>query len=149
MKRHKIQGFTLLELLVSVTILAVLTAIAVTSYTSINKRGRNAKRKTDLEQIRSALEMYRADNGYYPSTGAPYFNNADNLSTVLVSTYMPAIPTDPKNVNPSLYMYKATNASGGKYYGYCMSALLESEDPANDPCTPWSSGGHNVSVKNP
>lgn len=149
MKRRAPNGFTLLELLVSVTILAVLTAIAITSYASINKRGRDAKRKTDLEQVRSALEMYRADNGYYPSTGAPYFTNVTNLSTDLVSTYMPAIPTDPKNVSPSIYMYKATNASGGKYYGYCLSALLESEDPSNDPCIPWASGNHNFSLKNP
>lgn len=142
----KSRGFTLIEVLVSATIISVLTAIGVVSYTNINKRSRDTKRKSDMEQIRSALEMYRADNGWYPSTGAPYYTDASNLSSDLVSSYMSAIPVDPKNASPSVYKYKATNPSGGKYYGYCLSALLESEDPS-DTCTPW--GTQNYGVKNP
>lgn len=140
------RGFTLIEVLVAVTIIAVLISIGVVSYSSINRRSRDAKRKGDVEQLRSALEMYRADNSSYPNIGSGAWANASGLATVLVSTYLPAIPSDPKSTQT--YRYKATNLSGGNYYGYCMSALLESEDP-NDTCTPDTTNSHNYGVKSP
>jgi len=60
------KGFTLIELLVAMTIVAVLMGLALISYQGARKIARDGKRKTDLEQIRGALEMYRADNGEYP-----------------------------------------------------------------------------------
>ena len=140
------KGFTLIEVLVAVTIIAVLVSIGVVSYTSINKRSRDAKRKGDIEQIRSALEMYRADIGYYPNTGSGSWADASGLSTVLVSTYIPVVPSDPKSAQT--YRYKATSLSGSNYYGYCMSALIESEDPL-DTCTPDATNLHNYGVKSP
>ena len=128
------------------TIIAILTSIGVVSYSSVNKRSRDAKRKGDVEQLRSALEMSRADNGYYPNTGSGSWNDASGLSTSLVSTYLPVIPSDPKSAQT--YRYEATNLSGGNYYGYCMSALIESEDP-DDTCTPDDGSNHNYGVKSP
>jgi len=138
------QGFTLIEILVVVTIIAILTAIGIVSYSSINKRSRDAKRKSDIEQMRSALEMYRAENGYYVDAGSGVFTEASNLAGALVSTYLPAIPSDPKT--GVSYWYKATDVSGVKYYGYCLSANLESENPP-DTCTPYTA--YNYGVKNP
>jgi len=60
------KGFTLIELLVAMTIVAVLMGLALISYQGARKIARDGKRKTDLEQIRGALEMYRADEGEYP-----------------------------------------------------------------------------------
>lgn len=140
------KGFTLIEVLVAVTIIAVLVSIGVVSYSSVNKRSRDAKRKGDVEQMRSALEMYRADNSYYPNTGSGAWADASGLSTVLVSSYLPTIPSDPKSTQT--YRYKATNLSGGNYYGYCISSLIESED-SNDTCTPDTTNLHNYGVKSP
>src|SRR5689334_21031650 len=96
-KRNMQQGFTLLEVLVSATIITVLTVIGVVSYGSVNKRSRDVKRKSDIEQIRSALEMYRSDNGGYPAVNTSSFGNASALDAGgLVSTYMPSIPADPQ-----------------------------------------------------
>ena len=53
------KGFTLIELLIAVSIIAILISIGVVSYGSVNKRSRDAKRKGDIEQLRSGLEMYR------------------------------------------------------------------------------------------
>lgn len=136
------KGFTLIEILVAVTIIAVLVSIGVVSYASINKRSRDAKRKGDVEQLRSALEMYRADIGSYPNTGSGSWTDASGLDIAgtnpaddLVPTYFPAIPSDPKSTQT--YRYRATNLSGANYYGYCLTAYLESQEE-NDTCTPDS-----------
>ena len=134
---QNLRGFTLIEILVAATILAVLAAIGLVSYGKINQRSRDSKRKSDVEQLRSALEMYRLDN----------WTDTSGLSTPLVSTYMPAIPSDPKTTQ--VYRYKATNVSGGNYYGYCLSALLESEADPAETCTADTINSHNYGVKSP
>lgn len=140
-----ISGFTLVELLIAVSIIGILVAIGTVSYSTVNKQSRDTKRKSDMEQIRSALEMYRADNGYYPSAGCAAascgFYNASVLP--LTPTYLPAIPTNPKGRE---YRYQPSQRSGGNYYAYCLSALLESENPA-DTCAPDT--GDNYGLKNP
>lgn len=140
-------GFTLIEVLVAATIIAILTAVGMVSYTNINKRSRDTKRRSDMEQIRSALEMYRADNGSYPNTGGGSWSDTSNLSGTLVSSYMSAIPSDPKSATQT-YRYQATNLVSGNYYGYCLSSLLESENPS-DTCTPDTVNTHNYGLKSP
>ncbi len=138
-------GFTLMELLITVSIIAILISIGIASYSTINKQSRDTKRKSDIEQIRSALEMYRADNSAYPNIGSGGWTAASDLSTALASTYILAIPSDPKGATQP-YMYKATDISNGVYYGYCLSALLETENPT-DTCTPYT--GQSYGIKNP
>lgn len=135
----KKNGFTLIEILVTITIIAVLLAVAMVSYTSINKRSRDARRRSDVEQLRSALEMYRADNGNYPNTGAEYLRATDTSLSTLLTTYLSPMPVDPIQSSGSdgnSYWYKpiscATNC-----YGYCILSYLEQETSAvaNSNCT--------------
>lgn len=151
--RKRLQGFSLVELLITVSIIAILISIGIASYATINKQSRDTKRKGDLEQIRAALEMYRANNGYYPSAGTGSWVVASSatdalvgLTPALVSTYIPVVPTDPKSSQS--YMYIATNASSGNYYGYCVSAQMESENPP-DTCTATLPTNHTYGLKNP
>ncbi len=141
------KGFTLIEILVVATIIAVLTALSIVSYTNINKRSRDTKRKSDIEQLRSALEMYRSDNGFYPNVGSGGWTDAANLGAGLVPTYIAGIPADPKSPT-QVYRFQAKNFVSGNYYGYCLSGLIESETPTNT-CTPDTVNGHNYGVKNP
>jgi type II secretory pathway pseudopilin PulG len=116
---------------------------------SINRNARDAKRRGDIEQIRSALELYRSDYGYYPAVGGGGWIlasalNTGNVATGLVDTYLPSIPSDPKGAaNP--YRYNATNLSAGRYYGYCLSALTEGVN--SNSCTPYA--GYTYGTKNP
>ncbi|MFH0749862.1 MAG: prepilin-type N-terminal cleavage/methylation domain-containing protein [Candidatus Gottesmanbacteria bacterium] len=141
------QGFTLMEILVAISIIAVLTAIGIVSYTSINKNARNAKRRSDIEQMRSALELYRSDFGYYPAVNTGGLNAASNLVGV-IDAYMSSIPTDPKAVDYNYpYAYQATDLSGSQYYGYCIAAIMETSSTDTSVCSVGS--GYNYSRKNP
>jgi general secretion pathway protein G len=137
MKNNK-KAFTLIELLVATTIIAVLIAIGTVSYSSVSRKSRDTKRRSDVEQIRAALEMYRADIGSYPF-----------LELELVdSSYIPKIPVGPKS---DVYFYTPTNVASGVYYGYTVQSTLEGYTaptvaPENT-CTP--TGTYNYCMKNP
>lgn len=111
----KKRGFTLIELLVTMAIISVLAAIGLTSYAFSQKRARDARRRADLESVRSALEIYRADN---PATGYPN-TNYSGLSASLIPNYISVMPLDPKNVSPYTYTY----AGGGNTYTLCANRL--------------------------
>lgn len=111
----KKKGFTLLELLVVISIIAVLLAISASAFLSARATSRDAKRKTDLEQVRSALELYKADNGSYPTnTGT-----VGSVLTGLVSPtqYISKLPSDP---GLNSYYYMSLNTGG-----YALCAALE------------------------
>ncbi|MCX7881308.1 MAG: type II secretion system protein GspG [Patescibacteria group bacterium] len=120
------KSFTLIEILVVATIIVLLASGGIVSYSQFLKQSRDAKRKADLEQIKAALEMYRSNNGYYPSG-----NSVSNLSILTGSPkYIESIPQDPR---PSLYKYDydaipsgCNNVSPNYCYDYNLGAKLES-----------------------
>lgn len=119
-------GFTLIELLVAATILSILAAIGLVSFNSANVRARDGKRRADLEQGRSALELYRSDIGYYPKSYS--LSNASwnaVISIIGAAGYLNATTmTDPKNVAP--YQYEYSSDASGKNYQVC--ATLEATE---------------------
>jgi general secretion pathway protein G len=107
------RGFTLIELLVVIAIIGILISVGSVSYLRAVRLSRDSKRKTDLEQIRQALETYRSENGVYPST-----------TTDLVSDYITILPTDPKEGS---YTYTPDTTTT-----YTLCATLET---VTDPLT--------------
>jgi len=69
-KLNQQRAFTLLELLVVISIIGILIALGVTSYITAQRRTRDAKRKADLETVRQGLVLYRQDNGDYGNFSA-------------------------------------------------------------------------------
>jgi general secretion pathway protein G len=114
MTTHKQKGFTLIEILVSATIIAVLTAIGLVSFSIANRNARDAKRKADLEQVRAALEIYRSDNTSYPASA-----NFDTMIGVIASYTTSANVADPKGTAP--YVYRYTQAGSGASYTLCAT----------------------------
>ena len=78
-------GFTLLELLVVMTIIGILAAIAVPALRDSPKRAMEATLRADLFTFRSVLDQYKGDKGNYPP----------DLETLIKDGYMRKIPIDP------------------------------------------------------
>ncbi len=128
----KSRGFTLIELMVAFTIIAVLSAIGLVVYSSVLKQGRDSKRQSDLRSIQSAVEQYFADQFYYPS--AITFNGG--ALSAGGKTYLNTVPVDPLNSNA--YSYVPTSS------GYCIYANLENASPGK-PTACTGSGNFAVS----
>lgn len=118
------KGFTLVELLVVVTIIAILASIGMVVYGNVQKSARLAKRVTDLKGIQMALELYRSDNEKYPiaTSWRSECGNGGNIApdeviSGLVPKYLQSFPADPrmdKTGNTSCYMY-ISNSDGNGY----------------------------------
>lgn len=102
------KAFTLVELLVALSIMALIMGLSLTAFDSTKKSARDGRRKTDIESIRSALEIYRSDNSVYPA----------NLN-LLTPNYMTALPTDP--VATQTYVYVPTCPSLCTSYTLCAT----------------------------
>lgn len=136
-------GFTLVELIIVIAIIAILITMSIASFGTITKRSRDTRRKSDIEQVRSALEAYRANNKFYPNTGSGSY--AEITTLPLEPAYISDIPDD---LNTTVhYYYKATNLVSGNYYGYCLSALVETVGTLATGCT--ANTGQNYTVSNP
>lgn len=125
-------AFTLIELLVVISIIGILLGLSIFGLQGARQSSRDAKRKSDLEMIRSGLEIFKADcDKYYvggslpsPLVGIPSYSS----SCLAANTYIAAIPTDPISAS---YSYSYTSTGTGATYILC--ATLENvPSPAMD-----------------
>lgn len=130
----KNKGFTLIELMVAMVIMAILVAMGTGSFMSSQKKSRDAKRKNDLRQVAVSMEAYYNDIGHYPLSdgsgtmkgcGAIGANNCtwgakwSNTSTTPETVYMYTLPSE--FVSGKIFYYK-TDAAGTYFALY---GLLE------------------------
>ena len=143
-KQQRTIGFTLIEMLVTVSIMVILMAIAVASFGSAQEQSRDAQRKTDLRTVEAALALYKNKYGSYPGAcngpttgGSPEFSGqvgstyaCDPSSTQyivgLAPEFIPALPVDMElNGTNSGYVY-AVNSEGSVYKFMALNTV-ESE----------------------
>lgn len=103
----KERAFTLVEILVVVTIIALLATFGAISYSQFIKQSRDARRRTDIEQIRASIEMYRSFDslGQYPTT--IQFGTGDIKDAT--ATYLSKVPNDPLPANTYYYLVLDSN----------------------------------------
>jgi general secretion pathway protein G len=87
------RGFTLLELMVVATLLVVLATIGLVQYKSGVTRAREGVLKTDLFNMRDAIDQYYADKGMYPGT----------LDELVSGGYLRKVPDDPFTMSSSTW----------------------------------------------
>ena len=107
------QGFTLVELLVTLSIMALIMGASLVAFNSSRAVARDGRRKADLEAVRSALELYRSDVGAYPA----------NL-TLLSPNYISTIPADP--VATQSYVYTPVCSTVCSTYTLCATLEIGS-----------------------
>ena len=85
MRRPSESGFTLLELLVVMTIIGILAAVAIPALRDSPQRAREAALRENLFTFRSTIDQFHGDKGYYPP----------DLQTLVTEGYIRSIPVDP------------------------------------------------------
>lgn len=111
--RIKQRGFTLLELLVVISLIGLLITIGSVSYTTGQKKSRDARRKGDMRAIQNGFEQFYAENLRYPKS-----------ETEGDSTVQGGLPQDPKNSGSYIYTFEYDVTDG---VSYCACGLLESD----------------------
>lgn len=106
LKKYYHKGFTLIEVMVVVVILGILAAIIVPKVMSRPDEAKITKVKADIENIESALELYKLDNGFYPTT--------DQGLSALVNEPT----TDPQPTNWHGYLKQEAKDPWGRPYQY-------------------------------
>lgn len=119
------RGFTLVELLVVISIIAILSVVGITVFSGVQKNARDAKRRGDIDAIAKALEQYKAQNGSYPvDNGCSNWNSlvwGNGLATgltALVPGYIASLPDDPRDVHNDV---NCSNNCAGEF-GECYSS---------------------------
>lgn len=125
------KGFTLIEILIVVAIIAILASIVIVGLGPAQQSGRDARRVTDLQSIQNGLELYYQQCGFYPSntqgsTNCPADSSNDfaGMATALKSSGVVGstnIPIDPSS--PHQTYYYASNGTS-----YTLGATLENSN---------------------
>jgi general secretion pathway protein G len=84
-RRRGSAGWTLIELVVVMTIITVLAALATVGAANAVRNSKEAVLREDLFRMRDAIDQYYADKGKYPS----------DLQALVTDQYMRAVPVDP------------------------------------------------------
>ena len=128
---RKSKGFTLIEVMVVVVILAILAAIIVPRILKRPEQARVVAARQDILGIQNALSLYKLDNGFYPSTSQGI--------QALVSK--PSGSPTPQNWAAGGYLKKLPLDPWGKQYRYLHPGKHSSVDI-------WSDGPPDSSDKN-
>ncbi|MFT7644809.1 MAG: prepilin-type N-terminal cleavage/methylation domain-containing protein [Candidatus Paceibacteria bacterium] len=144
--KKQIAGFTLIEIIVALSIVAILSSFLYASFSDAGAQSRDAQRRADLRILQSAVELYKNENGRYPAgcndpsdwngetgdwsgqIGSPGACIPANSQYIigLAPKYIPVLPTDPKLNGGSGYMY--TVDAEGMVYKIIAEDTVESEN---------------------
>lgn len=131
--KNKKKGFTLVELLVVISIISILTIVGISSFKTVQIKSRDTRRKNDLNSVSKALNMYYNDNGVFPYESLLNINSMIKTSGIgfsaevngTVVTYMVEMPIETTN-GVEEYSYLGTTGKSFKLF-----SNLENENDNN------------------
>lgn len=146
------RGFTLIELIIVITIIGILASVLMANFMTVRGKTRDAVRKKDLDQIRLALEAYRSDVNSYPTNAQmpACGNQLTSGTSPNIVVYMEKIPCDPLLASPTSYSYNRLTATR-----YTLSTCLENPNESGEgvtsdaSCSSSGFGGKRYTVTSP
>lgn len=135
-RRRFSSGFTLIEVMVVVVILAILAAIIVPKILHRPDQARNVAAKQDILAIQNAMDLYKLDNGFYPSTGQGIKALVTKSTTEpepqswATGGYLKQVPNDPWG---HVYHY----ANPGKHSDIDIFSYGSKNQPGKDEIGNW------------
>lgn len=127
--QNKQSGFSLIEIMVVVVILGILAALVVPKIVERPDDARIISAKQDVLSIQNAMELYKLDNGFYPTTDQSIMALVEKPTTNPVPNnwkkYLKSLPKDPWGreylyLNPGqhndidIFTYGPTGQPGGE-----------------------------------
>ena len=134
------RGFTLIEVMVVVAILAILATVVITNISDEPGKARIAKAKQDIRAIESALELYKLDNFNYPTTDQGLSALVESPATDPVAAnwkdggYLKRMPKDPWQRD---YLFLSPGENGGAAGDWPIDPLRVAEASCHEFCS-WS-----------
>lgn len=123
------KGFTIVELLIVVVVIAILAAITIVAFNGVQARARDARRGADTASIKKALMLYDNTYGGVPQpgpskyTGTNTYAGWDSSTSPTWLAFLNAdngkMPLDPTNSRPNA---DASNPTNRNYFYYCYNA---------------------------
>lgn len=126
----KQRGFTLIELLVVVAIIGILVGMVMIALNGAREKARDTQRKSDLRQLKSALELYHSDNQAYPievDFVAPS-TMTDAFQPATGTAYIRTIPSDPRLANGAPDYQFISDDTGDNYVLWAQLENLNDPD---------------------
>ena len=125
-----IKGFTLIELMIVVVVIAILTAVALPAYTNYVTRGKLAEAVSTLSDARVKMEQYFQDNRTYAPTAVLALNGC--VSTVPIPAATTNFTYSCSNLSPTTYTITATGIGSVSAYSYTID-----QNNTKASTTPW------------
>ncbi|KKU46847.1 MAG: hypothetical protein UX62_C0005G0007 [Microgenomates group bacterium GW2011_GWA2_46_7] len=140
------QGFTLIEILIVVSIIAILMLTLSFSITRQRDKADNARIKSDLSRLKIAFEDYYNDHNCYPP--ADWFDDSSDCGTPHLTPYLNQIPCDPHTGRP--YPLEKDGACGTwfKLYGKLTNPTADPQAVAQFSESGSTLGNYGVSSSN-
>lgn len=152
------QGFTIVELLIVIVVIAVLSSVSVAAFSGVQQKTRDARRVSDMQAIVKALEMYKTQVGNYPAPSTTNTitgwevsskNPSQFLSALKTTSIVQSVPVDPINNEQTItrgFLYKyyrydaGTNGCSPSRGAYYILAVGDAETAAGTNQLPESPG---------
>lgn len=124
------KGFTIVELLIVIVVIAILAAISIVAYTGIQDRAKLSKTQSDFANTQKLIELHYAQYGHYPIVSPDWAgqspSNKDTYIPGLVAEFGSGLPT--VTDASGAYLYRSTpTGSGYKLIKYKSGGLAASE----------------------
>lgn len=133
--KNKNKGFTIVELLIVIVVIAILATLVIVTFTGIQQKARDSQRQTDINALDSHVEAFFAQNGAYPTVAQ--LNNAawrqkymKGLDPGALTAPNSAVAIDATASSKTKYQYAPTDDSGNACTG--GDTTVSNDDPQVD-----------------